>query len=88
MTPHLIPRLGIGYVPQGRRIFPKLTVLENLKTPVRRGEDREKDPRRGLRVFSSPSGAGRPAGRYPKRRRAADAGHRSGPHHGPEADNT
>jgi branched-chain amino acid transport system ATP-binding protein len=28
--PHLIPRLGIGYVPQGRHIFPKLTVLENL----------------------------------------------------------
>ena len=28
--PHRIPRLGIGYVPQGRRIFPNLTVLENL----------------------------------------------------------
>ena len=25
-----IPRRGIGYVPQGRRIFPKLTVYENL----------------------------------------------------------
>ena len=30
MSAHKIPRLGIGYVPQGRRIFPKLTVLENL----------------------------------------------------------
>jgi branched-chain amino acid transport system ATP-binding protein len=29
-APHLIPRLGVGYVPQGRRIFPTLTVLENL----------------------------------------------------------
>jgi branched-chain amino acid transport system ATP-binding protein len=38
MSPHLIPRLGIGYVPQGRRIFPKLTVLENLRTPVRAGK--------------------------------------------------
>ena len=28
--PHRIPRLGVGYVPQGRRIFPNLTVLENL----------------------------------------------------------
>ena len=28
--PHRIPRLGLGYVPQGRRIFPNLTVLENL----------------------------------------------------------
>jgi branched-chain amino acid transport system ATP-binding protein len=29
-SPHRIPRLGLGYVPQGRRIFPNLTVLENL----------------------------------------------------------
>jgi len=28
--PHRIPRLGLGYVPQGRRIFPNLTVQENL----------------------------------------------------------
>ena len=28
--PHKIPRKGIGYVPQGRGIFPGLTVLENL----------------------------------------------------------
>ena len=28
--PHRIARLGIGYVPQGRGIFPKLTVKENL----------------------------------------------------------
>ena len=33
-----IPRLGIGYVPQGQRVFPQLTVRENLligwrKTP-------------------------------------------------------
>lgn len=30
MQPHLISRRGLGYVPQGRRIFPNLTVLENL----------------------------------------------------------
>ncbi len=30
IEPHRIPRLGLGYVPQGRHIFPKLTVLENL----------------------------------------------------------
>lgn len=29
-APHRIPRLGVGYMPQGRRIFPNLTVLENL----------------------------------------------------------
>jgi len=27
---HEVPRKGIGYVPQGRGIFPNLTVLENL----------------------------------------------------------
>ncbi|MBI3031360.1 MAG: ABC transporter ATP-binding protein [Candidatus Rokubacteria bacterium] len=31
LRPHDIPRCGIGYVPQGRRIFPFLTVGENLK---------------------------------------------------------
>ena len=31
LAPHEIPRLGIGYVPQGRRIFSELTVMENLK---------------------------------------------------------
>jgi branched-chain amino acid transport system ATP-binding protein len=29
-----IPRMGMAYVPQGRRLFPKLTVLENLKIPL------------------------------------------------------
>ena len=27
---HKVPRLGIGYVPQGRHIFPNLTVMDNL----------------------------------------------------------
>jgi branched-chain amino acid transport system ATP-binding protein len=27
---HEVPRLGIGYVPQGRRLFPHLTVEENM----------------------------------------------------------
>jgi branched-chain amino acid transport system ATP-binding protein len=31
LPPHEIPRLGIGYVPQGRRLFAELTVLENLE---------------------------------------------------------
>src|SRR5207244_7680109 len=34
--PEEIARRGIGLVPQGRRIFPNLTVLENL-TIARRG---------------------------------------------------
>lgn len=31
-TPHEAARRGIGYVPQGREIFPLLTVRENLET--------------------------------------------------------
>jgi len=34
---HKIAEIGLGYVPQGRRIFPRLTVLENLILPVTRG---------------------------------------------------
>ncbi len=31
MVPHEITKLGIGHVPEGRRIFPELTVRENLE---------------------------------------------------------
>jgi branched-chain amino acid transport system ATP-binding protein len=31
-----IARLGVGYVPEGRRIFSNLTVIENLAVPVTR----------------------------------------------------
>src|SRR6201997_171866 len=31
-----IATLGVGYVPEGRRIFPNLTVEENLKVPIER----------------------------------------------------
>jgi branched-chain amino acid transport system ATP-binding protein len=34
--PHRIAGLGIGYVPEGRHIFPNLTVDENLKVPLER----------------------------------------------------
>ena len=31
LAPHEIVRLGIAHVPEGRRLFPKMTVFENLK---------------------------------------------------------
>ncbi|MBM3223764.1 MAG: ABC transporter ATP-binding protein [Candidatus Tectomicrobia bacterium] len=31
LAPHQIIRMGIGHVPEGRRLFPKMTVLENLR---------------------------------------------------------
>jgi branched-chain amino acid transport system ATP-binding protein len=37
LEPYRIPRRGIGYVPQGRRIFPELTVRENLEIGCVRG---------------------------------------------------
>jgi branched-chain amino acid transport system ATP-binding protein len=33
---HRVARLGIGYVPEDRRIFPLLTVIENLRTGLDR----------------------------------------------------
>jgi branched-chain amino acid transport system ATP-binding protein len=37
LPPHLVCRQGLGYVPQERRIFPDLTVLENLEVGRRPG---------------------------------------------------
>jgi len=31
LAPHEVVRLGIGHVPEGRRVFPRMTVLENLQ---------------------------------------------------------
>ena len=41
LEPHKISRKGIGYVPQGRGIFPSLSVKENLTVAARgqKGED-------------------------------------------------
>jgi branched-chain amino acid transport system ATP-binding protein len=36
MPPYAIAGLGVGFVPEGRKIFPSLTVEENLKVPVER----------------------------------------------------
>jgi len=36
-SPHTVSRLGLGYVPEGRGIFPNLTVYENLAMSARPG---------------------------------------------------
>ena len=38
-APHVIARLGIGYVPQGRGVFPDHSVEDNLLIGLRRGGD-------------------------------------------------
>jgi branched-chain amino acid transport system ATP-binding protein len=39
LQPHQVARLGIGYVPQGRHVFPSLDVVENLTLPARDAGD-------------------------------------------------
>ncbi len=41
--PHQVARLGLAYVPEGRGIFPTLTVRENLVMAARRGRDGRND---------------------------------------------
>jgi branched-chain amino acid transport system ATP-binding protein len=42
-APERIARLGVGYVPEGRGIFPNLSVRENLVMTARRGVDGRSD---------------------------------------------
>lgn len=42
-APHLIARQGIAYVPEGRGVFPNLTVHENLVMAARAGLDGRRD---------------------------------------------
>lgn len=39
VAPHYIARMGVAYVPEGRGIFPNLTVKENLLMAARPGAD-------------------------------------------------
>ena len=41
--PHEVARLGVAYVPEGRGIFPNLSVRENLIMAARPGRDARKD---------------------------------------------
>lgn len=38
MPPHVIAKLGVGYVPEDRRIFPTLTLRENLLMGIKTGQ--------------------------------------------------
>jgi branched-chain amino acid transport system ATP-binding protein len=53
LPPHKVARLGIGYVPEDRRIFRLLTVMENLRTGLdRKGVTEEKRARLLEKVFA------------------------------------
>jgi len=50
--PHEIVELGVGHVPEGRRIFPRLSVEENLRLGAFTVRDRAEIARRQDYVFS------------------------------------
>ena len=66
-----IAALGVGYVPEGRRIFANLSVEENLKVPLERGGP--VDHRADLPAVSPPRGAQAQSRPPALRRRAGDA---------------
>ena len=41
--PHVVARLGVAYVPEGRGVFPNLSVRENLVMAARHGRDGRAD---------------------------------------------
>ena len=48
---HQIPRRGIGYIPQGRRLFSELTVAENIETGLMVSGEGAEMRRRVLEIF-------------------------------------
>ena len=80
--PYKVARAGIGYVPEDRRIFPNLSVMDNLFLGIKGGKiSNPDDPEcldRGayFSPFSQVERKGGAKGEISFRRRAADADHR------------
>jgi branched-chain amino acid transport system ATP-binding protein len=53
IPPELIVKKGISHVPEGRDLFPELTVMENLRMGAYTRDDREEIERNYERVFHS-----------------------------------
>ena len=89
LDPDKVMRLGLSHVPEGREMFPLLTVRENLKM----GAFTRRDARRrrpghedGVRLLPRARRPRRAAGRLAVGRRAADAGDQPRPHGAAEDD--
>ena len=81
LPPEKIVALGIAHVPEGRRVFPNLTVEENLRTGAFLRTDKaeiDKDLDEVFRSFPAPEGAPQAMGAIAFRGRAADARYRPG----------
>ena len=87
LPPHELVTMGIGHAPEGRRIFSRLTVFENLLMGGVHARPRPENEDRSTRSTSSShgSGSGRAEGRHAVRRRAADARDRARPDDPPAA---
>jgi branched-chain amino acid transport system ATP-binding protein len=81
VNPNKIVSMGISQVPEGRRIFPYLTVVENLDMGAFLRNDKNGQIGFGLcfRAVSHPGRTAQSGRRHLERRRAADAGHLPGP---------
>ena len=75
--PHRVAREGVAYVPEGRLIFPDLTVIENIKV-AERNPARAWPLARLLELFPSLRSAPRNQRLAALGRRTADAGDRPG----------
>ena len=75
-----IVRLGIAQAPEGRRIFPRMTVLENLQmgATVADPASFDEDLAHVFEFFPDPRATPKAARRHAFRWGAADAGHRPG----------
>ena len=75
-SPYKIARLGIGFVPEDRRIFPDLTVYGNLDVGRRSFKNNSQmDAGAHLSDVSDPKRFFEPAGGHPERGGAADVNH-------------
>ena len=78
--PDQVVNRGIVHVPEGREVFPLLSVEENLEMGAYTRKDRGRHPRRqgnGVFLFPDPERAPQTGGRNAVGRSAADAGDRS-----------
>ena len=82
VPPSRRPHLGIAHVPEGRQVFPSLTVMENLEmgayTEAGR-RDWKRQYRAHPRLAAGAGGSARPVCRHAVGRRAADGGDRARP---------
>ena len=74
--PHRVARAGVAYVPEGRLIFPDLTVVENIRVAERKPSRSWPLPRL-MELFPPLRERASSRGGYSVRRRTADAGDRT-----------